>query len=176
MSASSADVSAGPAVILPAGPLRRLGAMLYDAFLIAAVFMLATVPFLSFMEDRSGLRGPFLYVHRVWLLSLFTVFFGYFWTRKGRTLGMQAWRLRIETMDGALPTWRHSLSRLGLASVPWIPGYLVLSVAVSFSLDYLRGPAIALFVLGPINYLVAYFDPRRRAWHERFLQTRIVRL
>ena len=157
-----------------ANPLRRLGAMLYDALLCTAMLMIATLPFLPFIQNGNRLQGPALYAHRVWLLSVWIAFFGYFWTRKGRTLGMQAWRLRIETSRGELPTWRDALARLALAAVPWLPAYVALSVAATFSLDTVRSVGLMLFALVPLNYLMAWFDPKRRAWHDRFLGTKIV--
>lgn len=84
-------------------------------------------------------------------LALATLlFFGWFWTRWGQTLGMQAWRLRVETEDGRLPGWGRSLLRLALACV-------------------------SLALLGA-GYWAALLDPAGRSWHDRLSRTRIVLL
>jgi uncharacterized RDD family membrane protein YckC len=166
-------------VSISAGPLRRLGAMFYDLLLIVALQIVATLPFLPFLQDRvlvASEAGWLAYAYRLWQLALVILFFGFFWTRKGRTLGMQAWRLRMLTTEGALPSWRDALQRLMLATVPWLPAFAVLTAA-----DYLQPRAALLWIggvllaLGFANYFIAWLDPERRSWHDRFLRTRVIR-
>jgi len=159
---------------MSAHPLRRLAAMLYDALLCIAVLLFATAPFAPFIQDNR-LHGVALFAHRAWLLCVWAGFFLFFWTRKGRTLGMQAWRLRIETLQGARPGWRDALARWLWAFVPWMPPYIAFSIAESLAAPGLRVAGFALLALGPLNYLLALFDPQRRALHERWLRTRIVK-
>jgi len=154
--------------------------MLYDAMLMIAVQFVATIPFLPFVEKDQVLVvsdvGVLAYVYHVWQVAVATAFFGIFWTRQGRTLGMQAWRLQMRTVEGKLPTWRDSLQRLLLALMPWLP-----SVAVLTTADYVEPRTTllwigsALLALGFANYFCAWFDPQRRSWHDRFLRTRVVR-
>lgn len=165
--------------MISAGPLRRLGAISYDALLMIAVQIVATVPFLPFLDGRVLVArevGALAYVYHAWQLAVVVGFFGVFWTQRGQTLGMQAWRLRMRTLDRALPTWRDASRRLLFAAIPWLPAFAVLTLA-----DYLQPREIllwiggGLFALGFANYLVAWFDPERRSWHDRFLRTRVVR-
>jgi uncharacterized RDD family membrane protein YckC len=39
------------------------------------------------------------------------IFFSYFWTKSGQTIGMRAWRLRVQTNDGNLISWSQSVIR-----------------------------------------------------------------
>lgn len=103
--------------------------MLYDALLVVGVLMVATIPFVPFLNGRV-LRpeevGALAYVYWMWELVVVVLFFGYFWTRRGQTIGMLAWRLRIERNDGALLSWRDALSRLAVLfalSLPLLLGY-----------------------------------------------------
>src|SRR5262245_50836333 len=110
---------------LPAAGLwRRLGALVYDALLITAVLMVATVPFLPFLHGKVLVPrevGVLAYAYRLWLLVVVAVFFGYFWTRRGQTVGMLAWRVRLERRDGSRMTWGDALKRVVLAVVLLLP-------------------------------------------------------
>lgn len=136
---------------VPAGLLRRLGALLYDGLLLLAVLMVATALFLPFTGGEAleaGTRPALEVVYRSVLALLVVGFYGLFWTRRGQTLGMASWRLRIEREDGGLLTWADTLRRLAWAVLSLLPAGL--------------------------GYLWILFDPRRRAWHDRMSRTRIV--
>src|SRR5690554_7772110 len=45
------------------------------------------------------------------LFLVMYLFFAYFWTRIGQTLGMQVWRIRIENLDGSSVSWSQALRR-----------------------------------------------------------------
>jgi uncharacterized RDD family membrane protein YckC len=160
-----------------ASPLRRLGAIVYDTLLVAALLMVVTALFLWFTrEPVTPSSGWTLYVYRAILLAVACGFFVYFWTAKGRTLGMQAWRIRMERMDGNLPTLRDVLTRLLFAAVPWVPAAALAAMAVQPNASrWFAASAYWLIALAPLNYASAWFDEQRRSWHDRFLQTRIVR-
>ncbi len=136
---------------MPAGLLRRLGALLYDSLLLLALFMVATAILLPLTggEAITPAAHPALeFAYRAALLALLVGFYGCFWTRRGQTLGMASWRLRIEREDGALLTWPDTVRRLAAAAVSLAPAGLGL-----------------LWIL---------FDPQRRAWHDRWTRTRVV--
>jgi uncharacterized RDD family membrane protein YckC len=125
--------------------------MLYDGLLLLAVLMVATALFLPLTggEAIDPRTDPLLeFVYRAVLLLLVVGFFGLFWTRRGQTLGMASWRLRVEREDGSLLGWRDTLRRLGWSLLSLLP-------------------------LG-LGYLWILFDPLRRAWHDRLSGTRVV--
>jgi uncharacterized RDD family membrane protein YckC len=134
-----------------AGVLRRFGAMLYDTLLVFALLFGVTALFLPFTRGEAitpGESGALEYVYRVSLLLAVVLFFCVFWTRKGQTLGMLAWRLRVERNDGSTLTWRDALVRLAGACV-----------------------SLAAFGLG---YFWIWIDKDRLAWHDRWSGTRVV--
>lgn len=136
---------------VPAGLLRRLGAVLYDGLLLVAVLMVTTALFLPFTGGRAldpHERPVLEWIYRATLLLVTVAFFGVFWTRRGQTLGMASWRLRIEREDGGTLTWGDTVRRLAAALLSWLP-----------------------FGLG---YLWILIDPQRRAWHDRLSGTRIL--
>jgi uncharacterized RDD family membrane protein YckC len=136
---------------MPAGLLRRLGALLYDSLLLAAVLMIATALFLPLTggEAITSTRNPLLvWVYRGVLAGLVVLFYGSFWTRRGQTLGMISWRLRLEREDGGALTWGDTLRRLAAAVLSLLPAGL--------------------------GWLWIAVDPGKRAWHDRLSRTRMV--
>jgi uncharacterized RDD family membrane protein YckC len=81
-------------------------------------------------------------------LLVTVLFFCVFWTWRGQTIGMIAWRLRVERSDGASLTWRDALVRLG-------------------------GACVSIAALG-FGYWWIWMDRERSAWHDRWSGTRIV--
>ncbi len=96
-------------------------------------------------SEHGAVAGPLLQIP---LACAVVLFFGWFWTRSGQTLGMQAWRLRIETLEG---------DRIGTSQV----------------LLRIGGAAISLACFG-LGYLWILFDPAKRAWHDRISRSRVV--
>lgn len=105
-------------VALPsAGVLRRLGAMIYDCLPVLALLIVATFAFMPFVHGKVLVPrevGALAYVYWLVQLALTAGFFVFFWTRKGQTVGMLAWRLRLQRVDGSLPDWRVALARLAI--------------------------------------------------------------
>ena len=146
----SADV-ASARVIVPAGVLRRFGAALYDSLLLLALVMVVTSLLLFLTGGKAVTVGDFGfwgYAYRVLLVLLIVGFFGVFWTRKGQTLGMLAWRLRVERDSGSLLSWSDTLKRLAAGLLSW-----------------------GLAALGIFWLLV---DRDRLAWHDRVTHTRVI--
>jgi len=162
-----------------ATPLRRFGAMVYDTLLCIAILMVATLPFIPFANGRALVpeeAGALAYLYWLWLACSLFAFFGYFWTRKGRTLGMQVWKLRIETVESGLPSWSDALRRFAAACVPLMLITLLLAMAAYVTTIKLGVAITALLGVPVVSYLAGYFDAQRRALHERWLRTRIVRV
>jgi uncharacterized RDD family membrane protein YckC len=81
-----------------------------------------------------------------YLLSVCFLFFGWFWTHGGQTLGMRAWKIRLQRTDGKGLGWWQALLRFFLASL-WILPMAYVSQVLRF--DYQLGIAVGLgfFVL-----------------------------
>ena len=77
--------------------------MLYDAFAVLALLLLATaLAMLAGFRNVMAMRDPLFtgYLVLVW--------FGYLalcWRAGGMTVGMRAWRVVIETANGGRPGW-----------------------------------------------------------------------
>lgn len=136
---------------MTAGVLRRFGAMLYDLLVVMALMFIVTALFLPFTGGEAITPDRSVLVERIYQVALLLVvvlFFCVFWTRRGQTIGMLAWRLRVERNDGSVLTWRDALLRLA-------------------------GACVSLAALG-LGYFWIWIDSERRAWHDRWSGTRVV--
>jgi uncharacterized RDD family membrane protein YckC len=112
-----------------AGFRRRLASWLYDALITIAVYMsagAASFLIISLMVhfgifDLQGYQHLsdtitntywLLWPNELWKLSWVAFFFIWFWSKSGQTLGMKAWRLRVQNQDGSLITKTTALKRL----------------------------------------------------------------
>ena len=171
----SAEISASPP---PAGVLRRLGAIVYDTLISIAVLFVPTfilTALTSKIFDPSEV-GAYAYVYRAGELVVLAVFFGFFWTRRGQTVGMQAWRLRVEDTSGRLLDWPGALARFSYAALPWLLSMLFLSFGDPHAWSTARVAGIAFAACGVLNLLSPWFDRERRSWHDRLSGSRVVKL
>lgn len=144
----------------PAGLLRRLAAMVYDSLLLlgllfvyAGIFAVSIPNWLAsepvpLGEVAYGPVGKALF--QLSLAVIIVGFFTYFWRRGGQTLGMRAWRLKVQTREGDTLSIQQCLLRCLLAP---------------FSM-----------ALGGLGYLWCLVDPTGQTLHDRLSATRVVTL
>lgn len=133
----------------PAHLLRRLGAICYDTLLLLAVLFIAGLP-LPLIPEPIRMAPAVRYATFIYELLISFVFFGWFWTHGGQTLGMRAWRVRLVDADGAAPGWKRAGRRFAWSMVSWA-------------------------ALGS-GFLWSLVDPRRRTWHDLLSGTRLVHI
>ena len=97
-----------------AGMIRRFAAMLYDAFLIVAIWMTSTTLVVSLLTDGEEANGIMFQVFLYLELAMFYIFF---WRLKGQTLGMQVWKIQVTTMDGEYLSYRECIIRFAAATL-----------------------------------------------------------
>lgn len=169
---------------LPAGLLRRVGAIISDSLVVFGLLALSTLivfaPVLNLLGKRAMVPSEVGWIwFSIYLLTLLAVwfgFFGYFWTRSGQTIGMRAWHIRIESASGALVTWKQALIRWLAAGLPWLPCLLFLTAAEQLASITLKYLGQGLLLLGVVAWLALYIDPLRRTWHDRISRTRVITL
>ncbi len=152
--------------------------MLYDSFLLIAVLFLAMAVMLLLSRGHQFEAGnPVL---TLYLLLVSFVFFGWFWTHGGQTLGMRAWKLRLQQPDGKAVTWRQVTIRFITA----IPAWLVLLVGIaqttsipmhaySWLEQLARLPKGLILIMGIIWLIV---DQWPDGWRDKLSGTRIIKL
>lgn len=112
-----------------AGFRRRFGSWVYDVLIAFAVYMVAgAIAFLIFnllinfnvismqgFEHAIDLqRSSIIFSILIygWNIAWVSFFFVFFWAKSGQTLGMKAWRLRLQNQDGTRITKTTGLKRL----------------------------------------------------------------
>jgi uncharacterized RDD family membrane protein YckC len=130
--------------------IRRIGAMLYDLLLVFACLVMLAIISTAYLDGKSVYAGGPAYVlaYNIIRFSIIFLFFVGFWTRSGRTLGMQSWRLQLQTMDGG---------KVGVAAA-----------SLRFFAALLSWAALGL------GFLWSLWDKDRLTWHDRISKTRIV--
>mgnify|MGYP006149228501 FL=1 len=136
--------------------MRRLAALLYDGFLVAAIWMvLGFILQLIVGTQSNQLVDGVVQTDPLLDALLFTImlasgsgFYIWFWTKSGQTLGMIAWRIKVESLDGGLMGFKQGVIRYIAA---W--------------------PAFFLFGLG---YLSIYLDSNGDAVHDKVSRSKVV--
>jgi uncharacterized RDD family membrane protein YckC len=123
---------------IPCSLLKRIAIIFYDLVLLFGMLLLAsfaTLPFLGGEAVRSF--NPFL---TLYFIGVTYLFYAWFWTHGGQTLGMKTWRVRVETLDGQAISYQQALVRATVAII-----------------------STGLFGLG---FLWSLFDKEKRTWHD----------
>jgi uncharacterized RDD family membrane protein YckC len=91
----------------PAGLLRRLLAMFYDSLLLLSTLLVVTALVMMLTRGTLSYHNPF---YKTLLFLIWFSFYTWFWLHGGQTLGMRAWRLRVQRVDGrAISIWQALL-------------------------------------------------------------------
>ncbi len=147
----------------PAPVWRRFAAVAYDALLLAAMWMIAAMA-LTILNQLMPIPDSRALMRLV--IGLVALgFFCWFWVHGGQTLGLRAWRLRVQGVDG-LPV------RPTASVLRYIAGALPLICAFYGAASY-GNAALAGILLG---YAPCLLDPRRRAFNDLVAGTQVVLL
>lgn len=120
---------------------RRSASFLYDCLLLIALFFIITAIAIAF-HDGEAIQNAAYYFG---LYVVGFVFFDWFWRHGGQTLGMSAWRIKVEGMEQEKITFSQSLQR------------------------YLTGTLLFVFTL-----LYMLLNADHAALHDKLSKTRIV--
>jgi len=111
--------------------LRRIAAFLYDCLLLIAIFFLITSIAIAF-NNGQAIQHVGFYVG-LYLFAFF--FFDWFWRHGGQTLGMRAWRLKVEGAEGGIITFKQSALR-------YFSGSILFGVTLIYTLISTRSQAL----------------------------------
>ena len=127
--------------------MRRFAALIYDTFLIIAIWMISTTLIVALLVDGKEIKGL---VYQIFLYLEVAIFYIYFWSFKGQTLGMQVWNIRTVNQENKLLTINNCLVRFFYATIFLIP-------------------------IG-LGFLWIFFNKERLAWYDMASGTRVIYL
>lgn len=117
---------------------RRLACLVYETLLLTAVLFVTSIPVVALaLSLPPSLLRPLVWVY--WLLiagGYFTVFW-----RRGQTLAMKTWRIRMESAGGGPVTTQQAVKRYLLACLlfPISWGWAIFSLDRQYLHDRLAG-------------------------------------
>lgn len=122
-----------------------MAAVLYDFLLLLALLFLATALLLPINSGQAFTSNQFFYP--IYLLTISFLFYGWFWTHGGQTLGLRAWKIKLVADNGQAISWRLAGLRFGAALLSWI-------------------------ACG-CGFLWILLNKDKRSWHDRLSKTRL---
>ncbi|MDH5179625.1 MAG: RDD family protein [Gammaproteobacteria bacterium] len=157
-----------------ASVLRQLAALFYDGLLLLAIVLVALIPVtLITSQGQLPRNHP---VFQIYLSGICFLYFAWFWTRNGKTLGMRVWHIKIQRMDGELISWSQALLRFLTAIPTWfilflslLIHYAPLKTLPEWSAGASAGP---LFMIGMVMLVIDHWP---NGWRDRLTKTAIVR-
>jgi len=138
------------------GLLRVFASLIYDSFLIFAIVMsygvLIVIVKVVFLGNEVALHYQYNPLTKtLTLLGLYVSISSYFylcWRKQGQTLGMKTWRIKLQGLDGKLPSSKQCVLRILVASI-----------------------AYAFFGLG---FFWRYLTPKKVSWQDIVSETEII--
>ncbi len=140
----SKTIKSGQETLSAPGFLHRLAAQIYDIFLLVAVLFLATALLLP-LTDGAPVSEQRLLLYQIYLAAISFLFYGWFWTHGGQTLGLRAWKIKVLTLNQKPISWRQALLRFITA-------------------------IISLAFLG-LGFLWIFMNKNRYSWHDYLSKT-----
>ena len=157
-----------PASLVAPGLRRRMACWLYEALILFAVALIATLVFSVTVQMRHGL-DPRQWLLQLFIAAVFGVYFAYFWS-KGQTLPMKTWRIAIVDREGRRLTQGRAFLRYVFCSI-WVLPPLAALASRHFTL-----PELGVIFAGWVVFwaLLSRFHPQRQFWHDAWAGTRLV--
>ena len=150
---------------------RRMASFVYEGLLL---FGIGLIPgaigalFVALTGHRHPLQSDAAL--RAITSLIYAVYFSWFWSKRGQTLPMQTWHIRVVTAQGGPLSQTRALMRFVAACAWFAPAALIASLN-----HWTRWQALAAMAVGVIAYaLLALLHPQRQFWHDALCGTRLV--
>ena len=150
--------------------LRRFACMMYEAVLLFGVIFLASYLFDTLTQSRNALM--LRHGRQAIVFVAVGVYFIMCWRKRGQTLPMKTWNIRLVDRDGASPALGRLILRYVLLwPLPLLASLLVLGASriTGYSSTDL------LIVFAPFStFIWTWFDPQQQFLHDHLLGTRLI--
>lgn len=98
---------------------KQIASMLYDILLLLSVLFTASIIAVIFNGGEAFEPEDLFFI--AYLLVVSFLFYGWFWTHGGQTLGMRSWKIKLVNRNGTNISWQQAGLRFATALISWIP-------------------------------------------------------
>jgi uncharacterized RDD family membrane protein YckC len=153
------------------GLRRRMASFVYEGLLLFGIGLIPGAIGAVF-EALTGHQHPLQSdtALRLVTLTIYAVYFTWFWSARGQTLPMQTWHIRVVTARGQALSQRRALARFVASCVWFAPATLLAAIN-----HWTRWQALAAVAVGVVAYaLLSLLHPQRQFWHDALCGTRLI--
>ncbi len=100
------------------GPIRQIMAMIYDFLLLLSALLFAAIIPVALNGGEAITPGNVFFL--LYLLSVCFLFYGWFWTHGGQTLGMRAWKIKLISSTSPTISWKQAAVRFIFGLISWL--------------------------------------------------------
>ena len=162
-----AEASAGPAPLQTPSLRRRFASLLYEVVVLFGVALVSGAVGALFIALTGHQQDT---AARIAAFFIFGAYFTWFWTRRGQTLPMQTWHIRLVTASGTPLSLQRAMARYVAAYLWFAPGAMV-----AWAVGWNRGQALYAAGANVIVYgLIAWLHADRQFLHDALCGTRLV--
>lgn len=98
---------------------RMLAVMFYDTLILLSILMLASFIAVVVNDNEAIEQGNLFFI--AYLFTVSCLFYSWFWTHGGQTIGMRAWKVYLRSDQQAHISWRQASLRFFIACISWLP-------------------------------------------------------
>ncbi|MBC8056726.1 MAG: RDD family protein [Rhizobiales bacterium] len=167
----TAAQASGAGALMAPSLKRRMASFVYEGLLLFGIGLIPGVIgalFVALTGHQHPLQSDTAL--RVITLTIYAVYFGWFWSKRGQTLPMQTWHIKVVTAVGGPVSQPRALLRFIAACAWFAPAALIASLN-----DWTRWQGLGAIAVGVLAYaLLALLHPQRQFWHDALCGTRLI--
>lgn len=153
------------------GLRRRLACLLYEALLLFGVGLVSgAIGTLALKLSDATSPGVIYLMLQIVGIAVYGFYFVWFWTRRGQTLPMQTWRIKLVTAQGQGMTVPRALMRYAACALWIAPAFIVSKLNQWTTVTELIAVGIGIVAYA----LLALLHPQRQFWHDAICGTRLI--
>jgi uncharacterized RDD family membrane protein YckC len=98
---------------------RMIAVMFYDSMVLLSLLFVASLIAVIINNGEAISQGNIFFI--AYLFAVSWLFYSWFWTHGGQTIGMRAWKVYVLSEDQSSVSWRQATIRFSAALLSWIP-------------------------------------------------------
>jgi uncharacterized RDD family membrane protein YckC len=105
---------------------RIIGSVIYDWLVLLGLLMIFGFIGVAVNHSLTGEESikPNNHLFQLYILAVVVCYYTYFWQRSGQTVGMKAWKLKLQSIDQQPINFKQTCIRLIVAMPAYLLGLL----------------------------------------------------